>query len=125
VNHLFASYVANNNLAVIEAEITNVISVIPVGTTPQGVAVTPDGSKVYVANEDSNNVSVIDTRKNKVIATIPVGNGADRLRRLHPAAAPICRDAREGKLLRQERLGARPAVSWAQCGPPQPWGSPA
>jgi len=60
---------------------------------------------------------VIDTRKNKVIATIPVGNGADRLRRLHPAAAPICRDAREGKLLRQERLGARPAVSWAQCGP--------
>ena len=52
---------------------------IPVGTTPQGVAVTPDGSKVYVANEDSNNVSVIDTRKNKVIATIPVGNGADRL----------------------------------------------
>jgi DNA-binding beta-propeller fold protein YncE len=33
---------------------------IPVGSGPAGVAVTPDGSKVYVANGD-NNVSVIAT----------------------------------------------------------------
>jgi YVTN family beta-propeller protein len=38
-----------------------------------GVAVTPDGSKVYVANAASNNVSVIDTASNTVIATTPVG----------------------------------------------------
>jgi YVTN family beta-propeller protein len=41
------------------------------------VAVTPDGSKVYVANSGyntvSNTVSVIATAKNMVIATIPVG----------------------------------------------------
>ena len=40
---------------------------------------TPDGSKVYVANENSNNVSVIDTATNMVTATIAVG--IDPLRR--------------------------------------------
>jgi YVTN family beta-propeller protein len=38
------------------------------------VAVTPDGSKVYVANEGSDTVSVIDTKTNTVTATIPVGS---------------------------------------------------
>ena len=36
------------------------------------MAVTPDGSKVYVANRGNNTVSVIDAT-NTVIATIPVG----------------------------------------------------
>jgi YVTN family beta-propeller protein len=37
------------------------------------VAVTPDGSNVYVANEASTTVSVIATASNTVTATIPVG----------------------------------------------------
>ncbi|HET7504950.1 MAG TPA: beta-propeller fold lactonase family protein, partial [Kofleriaceae bacterium] len=45
-----------------------------VGTEPKGVAVTPDGSKVYVINNGRNTVSVIDTVSNAVVATIPVGN---------------------------------------------------
>lgn len=40
------------------------------GTAPSGIAVTPDGSRVYVANDASDNVSVIDTSTNTVIATI-------------------------------------------------------
>jgi YVTN family beta-propeller protein len=36
--------------------------------------VTPDGSKVYVANINDNSVSVIDTATNTVIATIPVSS---------------------------------------------------
>ena len=39
---------------------------------PYGVAVNPDGTKVYVTN-GSNNVSVIDTVTNNVTATVPVG----------------------------------------------------
>jgi len=42
-------------------------------TYPHGVAVTPDGKKVYVANFDSDSVSVIDTATNKVTVTVPVG----------------------------------------------------
>lgn len=55
--------------------IDTVTATISIGTSrgPNGVAVTPDGKKVYVANAFSNNVSVIDAEKNKVTATIPVG----------------------------------------------------
>jgi len=38
------------------------------------VAVTPDGSKVYVTNYTVNTVLVINTATNTVTATIPVGN---------------------------------------------------
>lgn len=47
---------------------------MPVGESPLGITVTPDGSKVYVTNSGSNNVSVIDTATNIVTATVPVGN---------------------------------------------------
>ena len=41
---------------------------------PIGIAVTPDGTKVYVANyAESDTVSVIDTATNTVTATVNVG----------------------------------------------------
>src|SRR5215469_10516140 len=68
------AYITNDNaVSVIDTATNTVIgSPIPVGARPFGVAVTPDGSKVYVANEASNTVSVIDTATNTVTATIPV-----------------------------------------------------
>ena len=48
---------------------------IPVGTNPVGVAVTPDGTRVYVANYVTNTVSVIARPGNTVVATVAVGNG--------------------------------------------------
>jgi len=50
-----------------------VIATIPVGFDPEGLAVTPDGSKVYVANFGSDNVSVIATSNEAVTGTIGVG----------------------------------------------------
>ena len=41
---------------------------------PWGVAVSPDGKRVYVANQQSNNISVIDTETNRVTATVSVGS---------------------------------------------------
>ena len=35
---------------------------VTVGKAPHGVAVAPDGKRVYVANNNSGTVSVIDTR---------------------------------------------------------------
>src|SRR5271167_2437248 len=65
---------ASNTVSVID-KATNMVtgSPIPVGGEPYGVAVSPDGSKVYVTIEGSNTVSVIDTVRNTVTATIPVG----------------------------------------------------
>lgn len=44
-----------------------------VGDGPSDIAVSPDGTNVYVTNWRSNNVSVINAATNTVTATIPVG----------------------------------------------------
>jgi len=44
-----------------------------VGQRPWNMALTPDGTKLYVANGRSNSVSVIDTSTNRKLKDIPVG----------------------------------------------------
>ena len=51
-----------------------VVDTISVGRVPEGVAVTPNGSYVYVANSGEKTVSVIQTSDNTVIDTISVTN---------------------------------------------------
>ena len=65
----------SNNVTVIDTTTNKVVTTIDVGLAPAGVAVAPDGSKVYVANEAVNGtVSVIDTATNAVSATVAVGS---------------------------------------------------
>ena len=66
----------NNTVSVINVATNTVSATIPVGNQPEGISVSPDGTKVYVANESSssNTVSVINTATNTVSATIPVGS---------------------------------------------------
>jgi YVTN family beta-propeller protein len=67
-------------VSVIDTATNTVIATIPVGDQhtlqPGGVAVSPDGSKVYVGVDDnsSDSLSVIDTATNAVSATIPLGS---------------------------------------------------
>jgi YVTN family beta-propeller protein len=63
-------------VTVLDAVTDKVIATIPVAPTTNapGLAVSPDGRKVYVTNEVSDNVPVIDTATDKVIATIPVAD---------------------------------------------------
>jgi YVTN family beta-propeller protein len=67
--------VASYSVSVIDTATNTVTATIPVGNEPIGVAVTPDGSKVYVTHDIDNTVSVIDTATNIVTATIPVSGG--------------------------------------------------
>ena len=46
---------------------------ISVGNSPNSVSVSPDGTKVYVANFNDSNVSIISTSSNTVTNTISVG----------------------------------------------------
>src|SRR5207302_10648099 len=62
-----------NALSIVDTSTNTVVATVPVGTVPIGVAVTPDGSGVYVANSGDGTVSVIDTSTNTVVATVPVG----------------------------------------------------
>ena len=65
-----------NNLTLGSVSVVNVadgaVSTISIGDHPIGVAITPDGTKAYVANTGSDNVSVIDVATGSV-STIGVG----------------------------------------------------
>jgi YVTN family beta-propeller protein len=70
------AYIANygdNTVSVINTMTNLVNATIPVGNTPIGVSVNPDGSRVYVANNGDTTVSVINTAIDRVIATVTVG----------------------------------------------------
>jgi len=45
------------------------------GSSPVGVAVSPDGSTVYVANQVSNSVTLVNAADNTIKETVLVGNG--------------------------------------------------
>src|SRR5204863_6458856 len=63
------------NVSVIATAGNTVRATVTVGPGPTGVAVAPDGTRVYVANDGDGTVSVIDTASNGVIATVTVGGG--------------------------------------------------
>jgi YVTN family beta-propeller protein len=65
------AYVAlgGNKVAVLDIATNFVVQEVTVGNSPQGVAVSPSGRFVYVANVGSHNVSVIDTQTNVVSST--------------------------------------------------------
>jgi len=56
-----------------DAKTLESLGTIPVGQRPGTMALTPDGSKLYVANGRSNSVSVIDTKELKQVGDVPVG----------------------------------------------------
>ncbi len=60
-------------VSVINTLTDKIVTTIPVGSGPNNVSVSADGSRVYVAASGSQIVSVINTATSAVIATIPVG----------------------------------------------------
>jgi YVTN family beta-propeller protein len=56
---LYITALSGTSVSVIDIATKNVIANIPVGNTPLGIAVSPDGTDIYVANENSNSVTVI------------------------------------------------------------------
>jgi YVTN family beta-propeller protein len=46
------------------------------GAGPAGLAVSPDGTRLWVANSSVDTVAIVDTTTNKVIKTIPLPSGA-------------------------------------------------
>jgi YVTN family beta-propeller protein len=88
----YITNIQDSTVSVIDT-VTNTLvgSPIPVGLNPIGVAVTPDGSKVYVANLNLfgafGTVSVIDTATNTVVGS-PITVGSN----LHPFGVAVTPD---------------------------------
>jgi YVTN family beta-propeller protein len=69
------AYVANfasNSVSVIDTSSNTVIYTIAVGTQPNGIAFTPDGTRAYVTN-GGGDVWVLATSNNAVVAKVVVG----------------------------------------------------
>src|SRR2546429_4867024 len=74
------AYIPNasgNDVSVIDPATNAVVSAQSLGGDPFGVAVAPDGSRVYVTNH-SPAVLVIDTATNSVVQAVRVGSTADQ-----------------------------------------------
>jgi YVTN family beta-propeller protein len=61
-----------NTIYKVDTRTDELVAQAPVGTKPKGVAVTPDGAKVYVANVESASLSVLDAVGLAPVATIPL-----------------------------------------------------
>lgn len=58
---IYATENANNSVAVIDATTLTLITEIPIGSSPEGLCLSADGSTLYVADHGSNTIGVIDT----------------------------------------------------------------
>jgi len=70
---IYASITGSDSIAVIDTNTLGLIQVIPVGSQPLGLAVTPDGSRLYVANSQSAlaAISVIDLATLTTLPSLP------------------------------------------------------
>lgn len=68
-NRFYGVNSTNSRIEVIDPDIPAVIGNLPTPGKPNGVAITPDGSKMIVAQETSQTISVIDLNTSSVIQT--------------------------------------------------------
>jgi YVTN family beta-propeller protein len=72
VRKAYVGLFGDQAVAVLDTSTNKVLTTIPV-TALDGLVITPDGKKVYVASTDSGTVKVIATETDAVIGSIPVG----------------------------------------------------
>ena len=61
-----------STVVVLDTAAGKIVDAIPAGHTAHGVAVTPDGKRLYVCNRFNNDVSVIETASHKQVARVAV-----------------------------------------------------
>ena len=66
---LYASLPLTNAVAVINTDTETIVTTIPVGSYPKGIAISPDNNSVYVALYGGSAIKVIDTGTNTVSDT--------------------------------------------------------
>jgi len=69
-----------DGIAEIDAATRRVVRVLPGGSDPEQFDINQDGTRLYVANEDSATLSVVDVQRGVVIAKIPVGGEPEGVR---------------------------------------------
>jgi YVTN family beta-propeller protein len=64
---------AADGIGVVDLRANRLVRMVRVGNDPEQLAVSADGRRLVVANEDSGTASLIDIRTGKLLAVMPVG----------------------------------------------------
>jgi YVTN family beta-propeller protein len=75
----------DNAVAFVELSLGKVLATVPV-TAPDGIAITPDGAKVYVSSNSTGSVAVLDPAARRLVTSVPVG--------MQPAGLSVTPDGR-------------------------------
>ena len=107
-----------DGIAEVDAVTRQVVRVLPGGTDPEQFALSPDGRRLYVANEDAGTASIVDVRSGRVATTIPVGREPEGVRvssdgrtafvTSEAGNAVFALDTRRGQVRARTTVGARP-----------------
>ena len=75
VTYIYAPNRRLGEVSILDPATATVVGTIPgVGLRPNGIAITPDGRKAYIAHELDAEVIVLDLTNDTVLRTIPVGD---------------------------------------------------
>lgn len=78
-SQVYHTLTGSTSVVVVDAGTLMELTSITVGTNPRGLALTPTGDRLYVANNTDDTLSVIDMTTNLVIETVDVGERPDQL----------------------------------------------
>ena len=107
-----------DGVAVVDVATRKVTRVLPGGSDPETFDISPDGSTLFVSNEDVDSASIVDVASGKVRFAVPVGREPEGVR-LQPDGAVVwvtgetdhnltLLDTKTGKVLGHVNVGKRP-----------------
>src|SRR5262249_4628406 len=62
-----------DGIGIVETATLRLVRVMPVGTDPEQLAVSKDGTRLFVSNEDAATASVVSLPAGEIVATVKVG----------------------------------------------------
>lgn len=77
---LYVSAELANAIYIVDAKARSLVGEIPTGASNTHMfVISPDGRRIYAANNDSGSVSVLDLRARTLLATIPISKKVQRI----------------------------------------------
>ena len=62
-----------DGIGVVDVTAQALVEVLAGGSDPEQLAISPDGTRLYVANEDIGEASVLDVASGRIVTSLPVG----------------------------------------------------
>ena len=100
-----------DGIGVVDIAAGEVVNVINAGTDPEQLALSTDGTRLYVANEDAGEASVVDIASGEILARLPVGGEPEGVR-ISPDGSVVYVTSEEDN---QSRSSIPPPTKSSRC----------